>query len=307
MNIVYISGVKFGHELLDSVAKSGWKIQAIFSYDDSKKQLYSDFVSFDDIAIKYGIKHIKVNNINDENNIKLLDQINPDIIFVMGWSQLLKPKILRIPKIGVIGSHPTELPKFRGRAPIPWSIIKNLKTSALTFFYMEEGIDDGDILDQQRFDIDEDDDAESIYNKIIHIGKEMLLRNLTLLENGKEVRVKQDPSKFIEYWPKRTPDDGRIDWSKEGKDIHRLIRATTRPYPGSFCFFKKNQLRIWKADYLDEKSDGHGKIMMINNDSVTVGTGNGVLLLKQISIGDSEVLYNATRIFSREDVGLNLE
>lgn len=171
---------------------------------------------------------------------------------------------------------------------------------------MGEGTDDGDILDQQKFEISEEDDAESIYEKITNLGKEMLLKNLELLEKGKAKRTKQDPSKFIEYWPKRTPEDGKIMWSKSGREIHRLIRATTRPYPGSFCFFKKKLIKIWKARYLDEKSDGYGRIMKINNDSVVVGTGEGVLLLKKISIDNSDDL-NPAQIFSKDDIGLNLE
>ena len=305
MNIAYISGVKYGHEFLAAIINAGWKVSVVFSYNDSKKQLYSDFASFDDITEKYGIKHIKVKNINDLDNVRFLEQIKPDVILVMGWSQLLKSDILKIPRIGVIGSHPTELPKFRGRAPIPWSIIKDLKESALTFFYMGEGIDDGDILDQQKFEISEEDDAESIYEKIINIGKKMLLMNLELLEKGEAKKTKQDPTKFIEYWPKRTPEDGKIEWTKSGKEIHRLIRATTRPYPGAFCFFKNNLIKIWKAKYLDKKSDGYGKIMRINKDSIEVGTGEGVLLLQKISVGDSAIL-NPVQVYSKEDLGLHL-
>ena len=115
---------------------------------------------------KFNIFHVKVDKINDEKNIEILEKINPDLILVMGWSQLLSLKIIQIPKFGVIGSHPTELPKYRGRAPIPWSIIKGLKESALTFFYIQEGVDDGDILDQSKFDISDNDDASSIYQKM---------------------------------------------------------------------------------------------------------------------------------------------
>ena len=122
----------------------------------------------------------------------MIKQIKPELILVMGWSQILKDTIIKIPKKGVIGSHPTELPKYRGRAPIPWSIIKGLKESALTFFYIQEGVDDGDIVDQQKFIISEHDDATSIYNKITNIGKEMILKNLNLIESGSVNRIKQD-------------------------------------------------------------------------------------------------------------------
>lgn len=306
MRIVFISGVKFGHELLTTILEHGWNISAVFSYHDSKASSYSDFISFDDLTNKYNIKHVKVQNINDEENIKLLKHIKPDVILVMGWSQILKKEILEIPKLGVIGSHPTELPKYRGRAPIPWSIIKGLKESALTFFYMQEGIDDGDIIDQQKFEITDQDDATTLYNKIIVLGKKMILNDLELLENGKVNRIKQDPSRFIEYWSKRTPEDGRINWSEPCRKIQILIRATTHPYPGAFSFFKNHKLKIWKSVCIEQKSNGIGKIIDVNSDGVKVGTGDGVILLQLVSLDECEEA-NATEVISKNDIDLSLE
>lgn len=302
MKLAFISGVKFGYDLLSEILKAGWLVDVVFSYADSKKLIYSDFASFEQITRDHRIKHVKVNNINDEENIALLRERKPDLILVMGWSQILKSEILRIPKLGVIGSHPTELPKFRGRAPVPWTIIKGLKESALTFFYMEEGIDDGDILDQRKFKITEEDDATSIYEKITTTGKNMILENLPAIENGTTKRIKQDESKFIEYWPKRTPDDGRINWTKPGKEIHDLIRATTHPYPGAFSSYRKSILKIWKSQFLQELNKEPGKIMGITNNGVKIGTGNGVVLIKKASLeNDKEI--DAVHIFSNDDIG----
>ena len=138
MNIIFIGGVKFSRDLLESILENNWSISSVFSYNDSKKKIYSDFTSLDEITAKFNVKHYKVDNINDEKNIEMIREIKPDLILVMGWSQLLNNDILKIPKLGVIGSHPTELPKYRGRAPISWSILKGLKESALTFFYIDE-------------------------------------------------------------------------------------------------------------------------------------------------------------------------
>lgn len=305
MEIVFVSGVKFGHDLLSHILENGYKISLIISYADSKKDKYSDYVSFDELAQKYNIRNLKVENINDKENVELIKKINPELILVMGWSQLLREEIIKIPTKGVIGSHPTELPKYRGRAPIPWTIIKGLNESALTFFYIQEGVDDGDILDQRRFTISNNDDAETVYNKITKIGEQMLLENLKIIESGKAIRTKQDNSKFIENWEKRTPDDGHIDWSKTGKEIHTLIRASTHPYPGAFTFFRHSKLKIWKAAYLEEVSLGHGKIMDINQHGVKVGTGNGVIIIEKISRDDDPETLSS-KVFSRDDIGLSL-
>lgn len=305
MKIVFIGGVKYSYETLSHILKNGWNIEAVFCYDESKRRLYSDFALFDEIAKNYGTRVIKVQNINDKENIEILQKINPDLILVMGWSQLLNNEIIQIPRLGVIGSHPTELPKYRGRAPIPWTIIKGLKESALTFFYITSGIDDGDILDQRKFQISDSDDATSLYEKITEVGKQMLLDNLKLISEGKAKRIKQESSNVIENWPKRTPEDGKIDWTKSNREIYTLIRATTHPYPGAFTFFKKHKLKIWKAKPLDEESVNIGKIYEVNDEGAKVGAGRGAILIRNASI-DEGAESLAVRIFTQNDVGESL-
>jgi len=223
----------------------------------------------------------------------------------MGWSQIIHNEILNIPSIGVIGSHPTELPKYRGRAPIPWTIWKELKESALTFFFMEEGIDDGDILDQKKFKIGPDDDATLLYEKITDLGKQMLIQNLPLLKNGKATRIKQDNTKFVEYWEKRTPEDGKIHWSKSAKEIHKLIKATTHPYPGAFTFFDKSKLTIWKARVKDSLGD-IGKILDSSEEGVLVGTGDGSILIQRASM-EKGIETNAGKLLTKKNVGMELK
>ena len=306
MKIVFVSGVKFGFEVLKEIMEKGWKITALFSYLPEKKKNYSDYAEFDSIAEKFGIFHKKVDNINDKENIEILKSIKPDLILVMGWSQLLKSDIINIPTIGIIGSHPTELPKYRGRAPIPWTILKDLKKSAETFFWIEEGTDSGDILDQEIFSIEEDEDASSLYAKVTDLGKKMTLRNLKLIEQGVIIRKKQDTTKFIEYWDKRTPDDGKINWSCLSNDIYKLIRATTRPYPGAFTLFRNRKLKIWKALLTTKVSSKPGQIIEINNLGVFVGTGDNMIILQDVSFDDG-IQIKAQEFFSDSDIGYILE
>lgn len=305
MKIVYISGVKFGLDLLEEILKHDFEISVVFSYHDSKKSLYSDFVTFDPICKKYGIQNFKVNSINDEKNIKILQSIKPDLILVMGWSQLLKNEVIKTSKLGVIGSHPTQLPKFRGRAPIPWTIIKGLEESALTFFFIEEGIDNGDILNQKKFKISQNDDSESLYNKITNLGKKMIVHSLQNLQEGIMKRIKQDETQFVEYWPKRTPEDGKIDWSKSAREISVLIRASTHPYPGAYTFFKNLSLKIFKAQFIDDKISKPGMILDVNKNTVKVGTNDGSIILGRVQHGSKKEVL-ATEIFSKDDVGKKL-
>lgn len=301
MKIIFIGGVKFSYEILKTILENNWNISVVFSYDDSKKEKISDFISLDELCSKYNLQNIKIDKINAQNNIEIIKKIEPDIILVMGWSQLLNSEIISIPKIGVIGSHPTELPKYRGRAPIPWSILKGLKTSALTFFFIEEGTDSGDILDQRSFKLSSNDDATSVYKKVESVGKEMIQDNLTKLQNGNYTRKKQDVSNFIENWEKRGPQDGIIDWSRNSQEIHTLIRATTHPYPGAYTIFNGSKLIIWGAEFSNEQSKGVGKIMRVNNFNVKIGTGKGVIILKRISFNDNKEVP-ISKIFTKDNV-----
>jgi len=305
MKIVFISGVKFGFEVLKEIMEKGWKIEVLFSYLPEKKKNYSDYVEFDSITEKYDFFHKKIDNINDKENIEILKSINPDLILVMGWSQLLKSEIIKIPTIGIIGSHPTELPKYRGRAPIPWTILKDLKKSAETFFWIEEGTDSGDILDQEIFSID-DDDASSLYLKVTDLAKKMILKNLKLIEQGVIIRKKQDTTKFIENWEKRIPDDGKINWSCSSNNIYKLIKATTHPYPGAFTFFKNKKLKIWNALQTTKISSKSGQIIEINNLGVFVETGDNVIILQDVSFDDG-IQIKAQDFFSDSDIGSILE
>ena len=295
MKIVFIGGVKFSYAILEKILNQNFSVEAVFSYDESKIFFYSDYTSFDKITNEHKIKHIKVMNINDEENIKIINEIQPDIIFVMGWSQLLKDKLLKIPKLGVIGSHPTELPKYRGRAPIPWSIIKELTESALTFFYISPGMDDGDILCQEKFQITLTDDSTSLYQKMTELGKKMISQSLPLLKSGNAKRIPQNLEDFIENWPKRTPEDGKIDWSKPAKEIHTLIRASTNPYPGAYSFLLGSKIIVWKSKLLQHPSDGIGKIMNVDNDEIHVGTGNNVLIIQKYTVVASNSINTITK------------
>ena len=305
MKIIFISGVKFGYDVLESILENNWKIDTSFSYLSEKKKFYSDYANFENLTKKYDVIHKQVNNINDQENVDLIKKINPDLILVIGWSQLLKKEIIEIPRLGVIGSHPTELPKYRGRAPIPWSILKGLKKSALTFFYIQEGIDDGDIVTQKQFEINDVDDATSVYEKMTVLGKKMLSEILPLLESNKITSKKQNSELFIENWPKRTPLDGKINWSKSAKEIHNLIRATTFPYPGAYTFFKNKKLIIWKSTLDVSLIQEPGKIM-IEKNQVKIGTCNGSVFLDIVSYD-----YNENKkgidIFSFSDNGMKLE
>lgn len=213
----------------------------------------SDGCSFSDISNEYNIPLLKTNNINENKVIDEIKKIHPDLIWVLGWSQLLTSDLIKIPKIGCIGSHPTELPKYRGRAPIPWSIIKGLKESALTFFWIDENVDRGDILIQKKIQIDINDTAKEVYDKMIYTGEDMLREIYPKLLNKEFSHIPQNPDDFIEEWPKRTPKDSEINWSKSELEIHNQIRAVAGIYPWAFTYLNDKKLLFKKSKFKNNK------------------------------------------------------
>jgi len=172
------------------------------------------------------IEIIKVDDLNTPNIITKLKSLDLDYIFCFEWSKLLKKEILEILKHGVIGYHPAALLKNRGRHPLIWALVLGLEETASTFFFMDEWVDSGDILSQKRIEITYEDDAMSLYNKIIEIAKKRLEELLPDLYRFSYKRIPQDHSK-ANYWRKRTEDDGKIDFRMSSRAIYNLVRGLT--------------------------------------------------------------------------------
>ena len=250
LNNVFISKITAGKEWLKKLVKIGVKIDLIITLKNNNS---SDACSFDDISEEFNIPLIKTDNVNSDEIREKIEEKKPDIIWVLGWSKIIGKDILDIPNIGTIGSHPTELPKYRGRAPIPWSIIKGLEESALTFFWLDEDIDKGPILIQKNFKIDLNDTALDVYKKMIKNGNEMLEEVYAEFEKGNYPQKKQNKEEFIEEWPKRTPKDSEIDWSKSLIDIHNQIRAVSGIYPWAYSHINDKKILFKKSRYKDGK------------------------------------------------------
>jgi methionyl-tRNA formyltransferase len=238
----------------------------------------SDYFDLGDVAEEYGKDVYYFKNIKDE--FQYINEKKPDIIFVLGLSQIISEQVLKIPTIGCIGSHPALLPQNRGRHPIIWAIANGLKKSGITLFWIDEGIDSGDIWGQEEYEIGLDDDAASVYRKVKKLSLKILKDNLPELEKGVVMRIKQEHSQ-ANYWRKRKRGDGEVDWRMSNKRIYDLVRALTRPYAGAHCVYKEKEYKIWKVKILkeDEKLSNlePGKIISISDSSIKVKTGDGIV------------------------------
>jgi methionyl-tRNA formyltransferase len=156
----------------------------------------------------------------------------------------LKSEMLGIAPLGVVGFHPSKLPANRGRHPLIWALVLGLKETASTFFFMDEGVDSGDILSQKTIEIFEDDDAGDLYQKVTETALVQLEDFVPYLEEGCYDRVLQDHDK-ANVWCKRGKKDGRIDWRMSARSIHNLVRGLTKPYVGAHFELNDEEIKVW--------------------------------------------------------------
>jgi methionyl-tRNA formyltransferase len=243
MKLVLIGAVESTKVAFDALVNAQLAPTHVVTLPPSKAARHSDFVDLTEPATKIGAKVIYTNNINDEETIHSLEKIQPDLCLVLGWSQICREPFRSISRFGNIGFHPSPLPKLRGRAVIPWTIILNMKQTASTLFLLEEGADTGDIVAQKFFDVSDAETARSLYDKHTKALVNMIPDAVRNTLSGSAKHQVQDHSE-ASYCAKRTPDDGHINWADSAVKIERFIRAVGAPYPGAFSATPENG-RIW--------------------------------------------------------------
>lgn len=276
MRIVFIGAVIFSEKMLKKLIILNAEIVGVCTKESSN--FNSDFVDLSKICILNGIPYKHIDNINSKDCIKWIQSLKPDIIFCFGWSSLIKDELLNLPKMGIVGYHPAKLPKNRGRHPLIWALALGLSKSASTFFFMDSGADSGDILSQVEFDISFDDDAQSLYDKIINIAIWQIEDFLPKLINNNYQKIKQDESNS-NYLRKRTKKDGVIDFRMNSIAIYNLVRALTKPYVGAHLVYKNEDVKVWKSEIIScaDKNIEYGKIISSNNKAIEVKTNDGAI------------------------------
>ena len=280
MKILFIGAVEFSYHLLETLIEEDSQLVGVVT--GSNKQINSDFVDLKPICDKNNIPCLVSNNINSIESLNWIEDKSPDIIFCFGWSQLIKKDILNIPPLGVVGYHPAELPKNRGRHPIIWALALGLEQTASTFFYIDEGADTGNLIDQIIIEIERDDDARILYKKLTKQAKKQLKAILPLIED-KNFEGKPQNDLMANYWRKRGKSDGEIDWRMPAKKINNLVKALSKPYIGAHFISENMEYKVWKTKvHLIEASSNYepGKIFKTkDSDRLLIKCGDGAIEL----------------------------
>ena len=236
-----------------------------------------------ELALEHNIPVYQPTKARDEEFINTLKEINPDVIVVVAYGQILPKALLDIPKHGCINVHVSLLPKYRGAAPINWVIINGEEKTGVTTMYMDEGLDTGDIILQNEFLLDDEITAGELHDVMTVKGGELLIETLDLIKKGTAPRIKQDDEKSS-YAPMMNKSLGNLDFSKGAKEIHDLVRGVN-PWPSAYTTYEGKTMKVWKTKVLDEASSKEpGTIIKVDKDGIRVSTNNKVLLIEEIQM-----------------------
>jgi methionyl-tRNA formyltransferase len=227
-----------------AIYEAGGRLELAVTLGDDIAPNKSGRVYLDEFCESHDIPLVKTRHVNDDVVLDAIAQHRIDWLFIVGWSQIAGPRVLEAPTRGCIGIHPTLLPVGRGRAPIPWAIIKGLDETGVTMFALDEGVDTGPVIAQERLSIAPDETATSLYARVSRAHDDLIRKNWQDLVEDRLVPVPQDDDRATE-WPGRKPEDGRISATMSVDEVDRLVRGVTRPYPGAFTEIEGRTLRIW--------------------------------------------------------------
>ena len=276
MKILFVGTVEFSYRALEKLIELKAEIVGVCTKE--KSNFNSDFANLTPLCNINSIPLKYIEDITSIENVNWVQNLNPDIIFCFGWSSLIKNELLSLPKMGVVGYHPAALPQNRGRHPLIWALTLGLEKSASTFFFMEEGADDGDILSQKEFEILYEDDAKSLYDKVSNIALSQIEEFLPKLQNYSFQRVKQNHDK-ANIWRKRGKADGKIDFRMTSNAIYNLVRALTKPYIGAHIEYNGQDISIWKVEEInfDKNNIEFGKVIENDKKMIVVKTYDGAI------------------------------
>lgn len=280
LNSVFIGCVEFSGEMLLELIRCDARPNLVLT--KNKSNFNSDFLDLSGICQTYGIDVVTVNDINSDDVVKIISGYNPDVIFCFGWSSLIKNNILDIPKIGVIGYHPSLLPSNRGRHPVIWALALGLEKTGSTFFLMDEDADTGDIISQREVNIYNSDCSASLYKRLIEIGKSQVNELVNNIKTNSIIRLKQSKNEG-NYWRKRGKIDGLIDFRMSTKNIFNLIRALNKPYPGAHFLYANTESKVWSAESgnMGFNNFEPGKVIEIDQKRMLIKTGDGTIWLNK--------------------------
>jgi methionyl-tRNA formyltransferase len=308
VRVVFLGSQEIGARCLEVVLRHGHEVVGVGTDRPASHERWADDVTR--VAERHGLHVLRGRRFRTRKALDELRALAPDIMLVIGWRWLLPAEVLALPPKGCLGIHGSLLPRLRGFAPVNWALIRGESRTGPSLFYFDEGTDTGDLVGQRPFDLTDDDDAATVRSRLVEASVELLEEHLPGLADGTAPRTPQ-PLEGATFGPKRTPEDGNIDWERNARRVFHWVRGLTRPYPGAFSRLTGRRVHVWKVRPLDGPGPGPG---IVENTASTeppiVGAAAGRVQILDASFeGDAEEgaferVANVLRIEGRFDEDL---
>ncbi|MGB2867480.1 MAG: methionyl-tRNA formyltransferase [Bacteroidota bacterium] len=283
MRIVFMGTPEFALPSLRILLENGYEVPAVVTAPDKPRGRGQKVSStpIKEFAQNHKLTILQPENLRDSGFLKSLTDLEPDLCVVVAF-RILPKEVFTIPPNGTFNLHASLLPRFRGAAPIQWAIIRGEKETGVTTFFLREKVDTGSILLQARVKIGPEETAGELHDKLAEVGAEIVLQTIRLIGLGKVQPRPQDDS-LASPAPKIFKEDCKIDWSKSAGEVHNLIRGLS-PSPCAWTMHHGTTLKIYRSAVgtQGEESMSPGKVVLVNKESLVVGTGHGSLAILEL-------------------------
>jgi methionyl-tRNA formyltransferase len=259
---------------------------AVVSQPDKRKgrDMKSQPTPVGELAVKTGLEIHKPGRARDAEFMETIQRLNPDLVVVVAYGQILPQALLDIPKFGCLNVHTSILPKYRGAAPIQWALVDGEPETGVTIMKMDAGLDTGDIVSEARTPIFPEDNGQVLHDRLAKMGAKLLVETIPGFLSGL-ILPRPQPGEGSTYARKISKHDGLIDWSRSAVAIFNQVRGFT-PWPGAFTYLPGDKnpklLKIWKVEKGAHSSGGAGTVMSVAGDELLIGCGDGALRILEL-------------------------
>lgn len=285
MKVIFMGTPDFAVGTLEEIIKAGHEVVLVVTQPDKPKGRKGELCPppVKECALAHNIPVFQPDRIRKPENIQEFVKTEADMVVVAAFGQILPKEVLEHPKYACINVHASLLPKYRGAAPIQWSVINGDAETGVTIMKMDEGLDTGDIITQEIVPIEKDETGGSLFDKLAVVGAKLCVSTMELIEKGEAVCIPQDSDKAT-HVGMISKEFGTIDFSKPAHEIECLIRGLN-PWPSAFTKLHHKTFKIWKASVLEETTkEEPGTIVDVTKNAIIVQTGNGLLSLEEVQI-----------------------
>lgn len=280
MNIVFMGTPDFAVESLNKLIEAGHNISAVFTKVDMPRgrKMIMTPPEVKVCALEHGLTVYQPATLKDEDVIATIKSLNPEVIVVVAYGKLLPKAVLDIPKYGCINLHGSLLPKYRGAAPIQWTVLNGDKVGGVTTMYMGEGLDTGDMIQKYETEVEENETSGELFQRLATAGAELLCETLELIKDGKAPRTPQNEEEAT-YASMLDKSMCIIDWSKSAKEVHNLVRGLN-PWPIALTTLEGKRMKIISTR-ISDKNGTPGQVVSVNPLTVACGEGSVEILTLQ--------------------------